>query len=302
MLLPQLAHAEITFSHFLPDQYWPVNKVKSLISGDNTNTRYSWRIDIKTGSITYDIYDDNFNVIESFSDQLPEYHVEYTSGNHTDTKSTYNIAYMLFPNGIGYTYSLFKPYFGTSGKYEYIIPLTCSETVSYTSEYGTTYVNTSPVNGFTVKNEDGEEVVSVRFPAGYYAPINENAMYINIDVVNNRLKALIPVMHKQGERYNLVYDLGSADAGARTVACSPKLVNICPTLVGEGETVNVTVGEEIGGPKEISVISAAGSVVYRVSTTDNTVSIPAALLPPGMNIVRVSYSNGKQETSRIMVR
>lgn len=291
LLLPTLAYADISFSHTLSGEYQP-SHIPPVISNDESDTLYGYRVDAQTGSISFDIYDDDFNVVKSFSAQLPEYSTDSYSGYVQPN------VWLYMPNGTMFGGAmLFKSYFGTSVKYEYILPLTCSETIS--DQYGTV-INT-PVNGFAIKTEDGAEVMSVRFPSGYYAA---SSMMLQIQIYDrgNRLKGLIQARDKQGERYTLVYDFGSADAGARTVACSPKLVNICPTLVSEGETVNVSVGEEIGGLKEISVVSVDGSVVYRVSTSDNTVGIPAALLPRGMNIVRVSYSGGHQETSRIIVR
>lgn len=291
MLLPVVAHAEITFSHTLPGEYQP-SHIPSVISGDESDTLYGYRIDAQNGSIRFDIYDDNFNAVKSFSARLPEYSTDSYSGYVQPN------VWLYLPNGAMFGGAmLFKSYFGTSGKYEYILPLTCSDTM--TDQYGTV-VNT-PVNGFAVKTEDGAEVVSVRFPSGYYAA---SSMMLQIQIYNrgNRLKALVQAIDKQGERYTLVYDFGSADAGERTVTCSPKLVSIAPTLVGEGETVNVTIGGEISGTKEVSVVSAAGSVVYSVSTSDNSVCIPAALLPHGMNIVRVSYPDGSHDVERIMVR
>ncbi len=291
ILLPSLAYADVSFSHTLPGEYQP-SHIPTVISDDDADTLYGYRIDAQTGSISFDIYDDNFNVVKSFSAQLPEYSTDYYSGYVQPN------VWLYLPNGAMFGGAmLFKSYFGSSGKYEYILPQTCSETI--TDQYGTVF--NTPVNGFSVKTEDGAEVMSVRFPSGYYAA---SSMMLQIQIYNrgNRLKALVQARDKQGEQYTLVYDFGSADAGARTVACSPKLVNICPTLVSEGEAVKVTMGEEVDGPKEISVVSVDGRVVYSVSTSDNTVSIPAALLPRGMNIVSVTYSGGSQETSRIMVR
>lgn len=152
--------------------------------------------------------------------------------------------------------------------------------------------------GFSIKNQDGSELQTVRFEEGY-TPENENFMSV---IIIGEKKYLSCNLVKDKTSYTVLYEIIKGESSVRQIGAFKTGVH--PTLVTRGQNVMVDFENPDNDPISVSVTDLTGKVVYNESVNSRieSLAIPSEPMSDGMNIVTVYGNNQPKSSTKVMVR
>lgn len=152
--------------------------------------------------------------------------------------------------------------------------------------------------GFSIRNQDGAELQSVKFEKGY-TPENENFMSI---IIIGEKKYLSCNLVNDKTSYTVLYEIIKGENSVRQVGAFKTGVH--PTLVTRGQNVIVDFENPDNDPISVSVTDLTGKVVYNESVKSRieSLAIPSEPMSDGMNIVTVYGNNQPKSSTKVMVR
>ncbi|MDE6379182.1 MAG: T9SS type A sorting domain-containing protein, partial [Muribaculaceae bacterium] len=167
-------------------------------------------------------------------------------------------------------------------------------------EVGYTKAYNSPDRciGFSIKNQNGAELQTVKFEKGY-TPENENFMSV---IIIGKKKYLSCNLVNDKTSYTVLYEIIKGENSVRQVGAFKTGVH--PTLVSRGQNVMVDFENPDNDPISVSVTDLTGKVVYNrsVSSGAESLAIPSESMSDGMNIVTIYENNQPQSSTKVIVR
>lgn len=161
-----------------------------------------------------------------------------------------------------------------------------------------TYNDPSRSIGFSIRNQNGTELQTVKFEKGY-TPENESFMSI---IIIGEKKYLSCNLMKDRTPYTVLYEIIKGENSVRQVGAFKTGVH--PTLVTRGQNVMVDFENSDNDQVSVAVTDMTGKVVYdrSVNSGVESLAIPSETMSDGMNIVTVYENNQPKSSTKVMVR
>lgn len=280
-------------------------------------------------AILRDDYLNFFPFVREFEDP---YHTEpigttTVMQDETDSRSAIALFYSDLNTGVEYNHNIAisQTLFNKDADYEVLMPsIGPSKTTTSTIEKRIPYIDeegyeniyfadvkrtisSGGLNGATAANaKTGEVVCTFKFPDGMEFFDSEGGLpYLDADLVSigdQRYLLLETYNSKEGEylNYSFLYDLSTSSAIKSPVYSTS--VKVKPTMVGNGQNINVSVGND-DELRSITVHSTSGATEMRSAASGKQASINSSRLPQGMHIVGVQTANSpKPSYTKVIVK
>ena len=152
--------------------------------------------------------------------------------------------------------------------------------------------------GFSIRNQYGSELQTIRFEDGY-TPENENFMSV---IIIGEKKYLSCNLMKDKTSYTVLYEIIKGENSVRHIGAFK--TGVYPTLVTRCQNVMVNFENPDNDPISVSVTDLTGKVVYNRSVNSGVerLAIPSESMSDGMNIVTVYNNNQPATSTKVIVR
>ncbi|MDE7347714.1 MAG: T9SS type A sorting domain-containing protein [Muribaculaceae bacterium] len=166
------------------------------------------------------------------------------------------------------------------------------------ADYIKAYSVPSRCIGFSIRNQNGAELQTVKFEEGY-TPQDESFMSI---IIIGKKKYLSCNLVNDKTSYTVLYEIVKGENSVRQVGAFKTGVH--PTLVMRGQNVMVDFENPDNDPISVSVTDLTGKIVYNrsVSSGAESLAIPSESMSDGMNIVTIYDNNQPKSSTKVMVR
>lgn len=199
--------------------------------------------------------------------------------------------------------SITQNLFNNDSKFEYIVPK--CKVVDYERPEingqrggGQQIVAT----GYTVLSQDGNTLMQIDCPAGYYGCIYSSGCDFDIVILDNKKYVALDAT-KDNEHYYLMYRLDDF-GGVKAPSIFKTGMKVSPTLPRHGESVNVELGAEALPGCHISVVDIDGREARRINVApgNSSTAISTSGLAAGTYVVTVNNGTNSREAAKIIVR
>lgn len=152
--------------------------------------------------------------------------------------------------------------------------------------------------GFSIRNQNGAELQTVKFEDGY-TTVNEKFMSV---IIIWEKKYLSCNLMNDKTSYTVLYEIIKGENSVRQLGAFKTGVH--PTLVSRGQNVMVDFENPDNDTVSVSVTDMTGKVVYNRSVDSGveSLAIPSDSMSTGMNIVTVYEKNQPKSSTKVMVR
>ena len=284
-----------------------------------------------TYSSIFKIYNDNLEHINEFKPELAEErrytivkereaevhelgYVTYT-GDWTEERTSDHTSHCSMSTYITdfdgtWEYAniqLTQTLFNDDDEYEYIIPETSiirdrqieedrdgdGEIDRITEDYDTHYT------GFSIKSSNGQIMQTINIENGYYV---DNALQLLQINEKTYLKAYVYPLEEQYGSYYIYYPIKPNSTGINPLG-APMKMKVSPRMADRSESFTVELDGDSSAEREVVVVNSAGQTVWKrkVPAGQRTVTIGAARLGKGVNVVRVNGGKGA-ESCKVIVK
>ncbi len=152
--------------------------------------------------------------------------------------------------------------------------------------------------GFSIKNQAGQDIQTVRFDNSYKAT---DLSFLSLIVIGGKTYLSCSVKGDDAS-YSLLYEINNTNSSVKQVGAFKTGVH--PTLVSRGENVMVDFEDADNSQVSVAVTDLTGKVMYRknVDPAAGSLAIPSETMAEGMNIVSVYGDNQLQNSTKIIVK
>ena len=212
----------------------------------------------------FNVYDEDLNNVATIN--LPHYGYELITPKNYNTGSKDNFHIVVS-----------QTLFNDDEEYEYI---------TYSDD-------DSQTEGFVVRTASGNELQKILLPTGH------SLDGLELTLIGDKTYLTAETRASGGDY--LTYYAIDKNSGLRQVGM-PLKVNVSPTIISRGGSLNVVVRES-NGSSNITVTDMQGRTVYSSSAKEAGVyQIPGNVMSTGMNVVTVTSQGKAKHSSKVIVR
>ena len=152
--------------------------------------------------------------------------------------------------------------------------------------------------GFNIKSSNGQTLQSIKLESGHE--------YDDIELIKFNKKTYLCLLaypsEGDGDRYSIYYPIKPNSTGINPLG-APVRMKVSPRMADRSESFTVELDGESSAEREVVVVNSAGQTVWKqkVPAGQRTVSIGAARLGKGVNVVRVNGGKGA-ESCKVIVK